>query len=138
MDSRLLEAQRGPKPTVAARSRLLSLSTVLLVFAMVATAIAGFAHVSTQQQMLIGIREQSREIQAVRRALTQADADVMYFVQGDHDRLASYFASIEVLSGHGGVVVSRLDLQSPAGSETLVPVTQIIDELKATWARAIE
>src|SRR5688572_1053428 len=87
----LLEAQRGPTSAVAGRSRLLSLSTVILVFAMVATAIAGFAHVTTQQQMLVNIREQTREIQAVRRALTQADADVMYFVQGDGSRLASYF-----------------------------------------------
>jgi diguanylate cyclase (GGDEF)-like protein len=138
MDTRLFKAQRGPLSHVAGRSRLLSLSTVLLVFAMVATAIAGFAHVTTQQQMLIGIREQTREIQAVRRALTQADADVMYFVQGDRSRLASYFGSIEVLSGHGGVVLSRLDLQAGSETETPVPVVEVIEELKSTWAKAIE
>ena len=139
MKSRLVEAQLEPTSTVARRSRLLSLSTVILVFAMMATAIAGFAHVTTQQQMIIGVREQTREIQSVRRALTQADADVMYYVQGDDGRLASYFASLDVLSGYGGVVLSRLDLQSSGDAQRApVPVTQLVAELKTTWARAVE
>ena len=51
---------------------------------MVATAIAGFAHVTSQQQIADRrCASRASEIQAVHQALTQADADVLYFVRGD-------------------------------------------------------
>ena len=112
------------------RSRLLSMVTILLVFAMVATAIAGFANVTTQQQKLTELREESREIQAVHQALTQADADVMYYVRGDRDRLDGYFRSIALLEA-SEPTFARL---TPASD---VPVAAAVSELTTAWTGAI-
>ena len=87
-----LTAAGRPQPAGAVSSRLLSLATIFLVFAVVATAIAGFAHVTTQQQSLIALREQSQELQTMHQALTEADADVLHYVGGDNGALATYFA----------------------------------------------
>jgi diguanylate cyclase (GGDEF)-like protein len=121
---------RLPPETKHVGSRLLSFATTLLVFAMVATAIAGFAHVTTQQQLLTTLREDSRDIQSVRQALTQADADVMYYVGGDRERLNGYFRSIALLSG-AGATLARLDPLPDSG------VPEAVDRLKSAWAEAI-
>lgn len=132
MLSKLLEGRGGPMPPVAARrTRYLPNLIIVLVFAMVATAIAGFAHVSTQQQSIIALREQSRDIQAVLRALTQADADVLYFVRGDTERLASYYASMGVIDSHGLAALAPLD-PIPAGRPN-----ELVSNLQSVWADAV-
>ena len=120
-------------PDAVARSRLLSLGIIVLVFAMVATAIAGFAHVTTQQQSLTALREQSRQIQAIQQALTQADADVLYFVRGDAGRLPTYFASLDVLRSEA----KRLDGLATAGGEA-GPVADIVERLRSAWSQAVQ
>lgn len=127
---KLFEAE-GSMSSADVRSRILSLGTIVLVFAMVATSIAGFAHITGQQQALIGLREESREIQAIQQALTQADADVLYFVRGDGARLPSYFANLEVLSGKQAALLDRLD-PLPSGT-----AAALVEQLKNVWADAI-
>jgi diguanylate cyclase (GGDEF)-like protein len=134
MDVGPLFARRWPAPTVAMRSRFLSLSTILLVFAIVATAIVGFAHVSLQQQSLILLREESQEIRAVHQALTQADTDVMYFALGESGRLESYFANVAML-GHAGATLGHLDtILSAQGQPSALA---LIATLKGVWAKSI-
>jgi diguanylate cyclase (GGDEF)-like protein len=119
------------------RSRLLSMGTVVLVFAIVVTAIAGFAHVTVQQQSLIGLREESREIQAIHQALTQADTDLLYFVRGgDTVRLANYYDSLSVLSDSRAQVLGQID---PLVTANGVPGTAAgqIDQLKDIWNEAV-
>jgi diguanylate cyclase (GGDEF)-like protein len=135
IDSGLLQAQQRALPKVATRSRLLSLSTILLVFAIVVTAIAGFAHVSLQQQSLIALREESQEMRAVHRALTQADADVLYFTRGDRARLESYVANIGVLNNRTSNVIARIERL--AVGEGAVRGSAVINELKNIWAQAM-
>ena len=69
-------------PTLTVRAQLLSLSIIILVFAMVANAIVGFAHVTLQQQSLIALRAMSEEMRAVHQSLSRADAEVQRFVLG--------------------------------------------------------
>src|SRR5688572_7643844 len=128
MELGLLRAQRRALPKVATRSRLLSLSTILLVFAIVVTAIAGFAHVSLQQQSLISLREESQEMRAVHRALTQADADVLYFALGDRARLESYVANIGVLNNAAPEVLAWIDRLAVGEGEARG--SAVINELK--------
>lgn len=118
-----LDAKLVPGPG-AARSRLLPLATVILVFAVVATAVAGFALVTTQQQLLIRLREDSRQLQTVQQALSRADADVLYFVRGDTGRLASYFDSLTVLDGRNGQAL--LDSADPR-----------VERLREAWGEAV-
>lgn len=136
MDAGPVNARRTTLPNAAALSRLLSLSIVILVFAMVAVSIAGFAHVTMQQQSLIALREQSRDIQAIHQALTKADADVLYFVQGDAARLPDYFSSIDVLRT-GADTLGQIDAARPDAASTPT-IPQLIEDIQATWSRAIE
>jgi diguanylate cyclase (GGDEF)-like protein len=131
MGPKLLEARQNSTPIVPLRARLLSPFIVTLVFAMVATAIAGFAHVTTQQQSLIALREQSRDVQAVRLALTQADADLLYFVRGDSERLAGFYQSIEILDRQAAAALAPLD-PIPQG-----PTNELVARLQSVWAEAI-
>lgn len=137
MDAGHKSARRTVLPHVAARSRLLSLGIVVLVFAMVAISIGGFAHVSLQQQSLIALREQSRDIQAIHQALTKADADVLYFVRGDAARLPDYFSSLDVLRA-GTATLTQIDI-APAENGAPAPgLPSLIAEAQSTWTRAIQ
>jgi diguanylate cyclase (GGDEF)-like protein len=126
-----------PQPAFPLRSRLLSLATVFLVFAVVATAIAGFAHVTMQQQSLIGLREQSQELRAVHQALTQADADVLHFAMGDSGALPDYYSKIDVLKGGRGAILDRVGTL-PDASGADVPAAEVIDALEADWSQALQ
>lgn len=138
MEAGAIDGDAAAEPKALVRSRLLSLATVSLVFAMVATSIAGFAHVTSQQQSLIALREASREIRAVHQALTQADADVLYFVLGDDTRLSSYLTDIAVLGSSPMAALEQLNpvLETPGAKPS--SATELIEELKTVWASAIQ
>jgi diguanylate cyclase (GGDEF)-like protein len=118
------------------RERVLSLGIITLVFAMVAISIAGFAHITMQQQSLVALREQSREVQAIHQALTKADADVLYVVRGDSSRLRDYFGSLDVLKSSGDTL-ARIDAAQPADPGA-PSVPELVDTLRAAWGRAVE
>ena len=52
------------------RSRVLSVATIALVFAVVATAIVGFVHVSTQQRVMTDLRAQGLQLRAMYQSQT--------------------------------------------------------------------
>lgn len=131
----MIDAYALPTPEIASRSRLLSLATTVLVFAIVATAIAGFAHVTTQQQSLVSLREDSKQIQAFQQALTQTDADVLYLARGDSSRLESYFTHVGVLAGQRGKALAQLSAQ--AGEARAETTAGHLDGLMDVWTKAI-
>lgn len=99
-------------PTLTVRARLLSLSIIILVFLMMANAIVGFAHVTTQQQSLIALRQQGEHVRAVHQALTQADAEVLRFVLSDgRADLGTFFRSTEVLKDRTGWTLTRTPVE---------------------------
>lgn len=53
------------------------------VFAVVATSIFGFTHVTAQQAALTSLREASQRLRDVRQALIEADADMLHVLGGD-------------------------------------------------------
>src|SRR6218665_263669 len=126
-------------PTLTVRARLLSLSIVILVFLMVANAVVGFAHVTTQQQSLIALRQQSEEVRAVHQALTQADAEVSRYVLADgRADLGGFYRAIEVLKARRGKTLDRLQPVVIAGSTITRAPQQIIDALESVWLEAID
>jgi diguanylate cyclase (GGDEF)-like protein len=135
MDWGLLHARESVQPDVEPRSRRLSLSTIIIVFCIVVAAIGGFAHVTLQQQALAALRGQSQQMDAIHRALTQADADVMYFLLGDRERLERYIANIGVLNNAPAAIMGRIGAR-PAG-EGGRPSSELINGLKNTWAQAM-
>ena len=121
-------------PTLTVRARLLSLGIIILVFAMVANAIVGFAHVTTQQQSLIGLRQAGETMRAAHQSLTRADAEVQRFVLGGgRDSLSGYFAALEMLKASRASTLDRLD---PATGGQ--PTAEVIDSLLALWTRAVD
>lgn len=135
MEPGLLHARKRVMPNVATRSRLMSLGTILLVFAVVATSIAGFAHVTMQQQSLIALREDSARMRDLHRALTQADADVMYFVLGDSARLDDYITSASILAEQRETLLDRLD-QVLVNSQEKTGAA-IVTGLRDVWSNAM-
>ena len=124
-------------PTLTVRARVLSLSIIILVFAMVANAIVGFTHVTLQQQSLLSLRATSEEMRAVHQSLSRADAEVQRFVMGEgKGDLGSYFAAIEALKSWRRATIDRLD-PVPVG-ETPRATAEIVDSLLGTWAQAID
>jgi len=124
-------------PTLTVRARLLSLSIIILVFAMVANAIVGFTHVTLQQQSLIALRATSEEMRAVHQSLSRADAEVQRFVlnagRGD---LGSYFNAIEALKGWRKTTLDQLDPVQVG--ESARSTADIIESLLGIWTKAID
>lgn len=126
-------------PTLTVRARLLSLSIIILVFTMVANAIVGFAHVTTQQQQLIAARQSSQEMRAVYQSLNQADAEVQRFVLGaGRGDLATYFSAIDTLKSWRASTLDRLSSVPPGDGQAGRSSAETIDTLQAVWTQAID
>ncbi len=124
-------------PTLTVRARLLSLSIIILVFAMVANAIMGFMHVTMQQQSLIALRQTSEEMRAVHQSLSRADAEVQRFVLGEgHGDLGSYFNAVEALKSWRKTTLNRLDPVQLG--ESARSTADIVNSLLAIWTQAID
>jgi diguanylate cyclase (GGDEF)-like protein len=124
-------------PTLTVRARLLSLSIIILVFAMVANAIVGFAHVTLQQQSLIALRAMSEEMRAVHQSLSRADAEVQRFVLGEgRGDLGSYFNAVEAVKSWRRATLDQLDPVQVG--ESARSTADIVDSLLALWTQAID
>lgn len=118
----LTEAQASPP-----RKRgLLPPAILIVVFAMVVTAVAGFAYVSSQQQALTAVRGQSEDLRVALQSLTQVDADLGHYVLGDKLALTSHFRQVDLLKLNRGTTLDKL---AP-------PLSSTIDQLLADWADA--
>ena len=118
-------------PPMPVRSRMLSVATILLVFAVIAASIYGFNHVSTQQEALTSLREQGRQLRDMRQALVQADADVLHLLAGETGPLPDYFARMQYLTGEATRVFSQLAPVTVEGIGTPQPAPALIAALNA-------
>jgi len=105
---------------------LLPPAIILLVFAMVVTAIGGFAFVSSQQQALSAVRAQSDALRSSVSMLQLVDADAAHVLNGERGALASYFRDLEILKG-----------QRSATLDALPEVPVALDKLLNDWNEAV-
>ena len=129
--------ERTLPPPPARRNRILSAATVVLVFALVATAIGGFVHVSTQQRAMADLRAQAQQLRTVYQALTEADAATLHYLSGEAAVLPSQLAQVDLLVRAGAPILRGL---GPVDTLTAinVPAASAVDELAGTWSRAID
>ncbi len=115
------------------QSQLLASAIIFLVFAMVAVAIAGFAYITAQQQMLIVLAEKSQQLRTAHQALSAADAHVAHFVLGDvGDGLGGYYQDVQRLNARRGTTLDLLGAM--AGRDgTPTAAKLLIEQLEADW-----
>ena len=112
---------------LASRERfLLPPAIILLVFAMVVVAVAGFAFVSAQQQSLGTQRLRNDALREAMRALEAADASAAHVLNGDRGAMAVYFRDVEVLTS-----------LRPKSLDTLPEVPPVLETLLKDWSEAV-
>jgi diguanylate cyclase (GGDEF)-like protein len=119
-------------PSGRQRSRLLSQATIVLVFMLVATAIVGFMHMSTQQRAITELRQQSQALRGVYLALTDAEADLLRYLSGDTAALAAHARRVAVLQGETARVLDSLRPIAIDGAEAR-PARELTTELIGLW-----
>ena len=131
---RLFDRVQSPPPQK--RSRLLSGATVALVFALVASAVVSFVHVSTQQGAMADVRAQGQQLRSIYLSLTEADADLLHFLGGEPDALQAHVAQVARLSGREAAILDALPaIDTVAGPDR--PARQVVDALTAAWSEAV-
>jgi diguanylate cyclase (GGDEF)-like protein len=123
-------------PPMPVRSRMLSVATILLVFAVIAASIYGFNHVSSQQEALTSLRQQGTELRDIRQALVQADADVQHVLTGDMGPLPDYFARMQYLGGATSLL-AQFSPVSVDGISAPQPAPTLLAALGDAWDRAL-
>jgi diguanylate cyclase (GGDEF)-like protein len=134
---RMKERSLPPLPAPRNRARILSAATVALVFALVATAIGGFVHVSTQQRAIADLRAQGQELRAMYQSLTEADADALHYMSGEASALSAHMAQVALLTGEEASIFGVLG-QVDTLSALNLPAKQVVADLVATWERAMD
>ncbi|RYE07359.1 MAG: GGDEF domain-containing protein [Hyphomicrobiales bacterium] len=104
---------------------LLPPAIILLVFAMVVTAVAGFAYVGGQQSMLSVQRQQSEAMREAVITLERTNASVAQVLTGNRGAMAHYFRNAETLRA-----------QRPATFDTLSGAPAALDQLAQDWGEA--
>lgn len=131
---RLIDRVQSPPPKRG--SRLLSGATVALVFALVATAVVSFVHVSTQQRALADLRAQNQQLRVLFQALTEADADAMHYLGGEAEALQAHLSEVAKLTGAGAGILGALGpVDTPAAPAR--PTGEAVADLVGTWREAI-
>jgi len=113
------------RPNRPRREALLPPAIILLVFAMVVTAVGGFAYVSSQQQALSQLRAQSEALRGAVTAMQMVDSDAAHVLNGDRGAIAGYFRDAEILKGLRGATLDQLTGVPPA-----------LDKLTQDWSDA--
>ncbi len=131
---KLMERTRQPERQ---RSRLLSLATVVLVFTLVATAIGGFVHVSTQQWAMADLRAQGQQLRAMYQALTEADADVLHYLNGERELQPSHFAQSDLLTGPEASILGALPPIPVGVAGATRSASGLVAELLETWNETV-
>jgi diguanylate cyclase (GGDEF)-like protein len=124
-------------PPMPVRSRMLSVATILLVFAVIAASIYGFNHVSIQQETLTSLREQGGQLRDMQQALVQADADVQHVLAGEAGPLPDYFARMRYLTSDAAAVFAELSPITVEGIGTPQPAPALIAALNTAWNEAL-
>ncbi len=124
-------------PPMPVRSRVLSVATILLVFAVIGASIYGFYHVSSQQQALTALRAQGGQLRDMRLALVQADADVQHVLAGEAGPLPDYYARMQYLSGEAGEMLAEMSPITVEGLAAPLPAPALVAALGAAWNEAL-
>ncbi|MBK8084683.1 MAG: diguanylate cyclase [Devosia sp.] len=127
---------RGHLQPMPLRSRMLSIATVLLVFAIVATSVFGFAHVTAQQEALTTLREESQRLRSLQQAVVEADGRVMHIIAGD-GAPGDYFDRLPVLVGGSAGALDQLGTIPVPGTAAPRPARQLLSGLTGTWTEAV-
>ncbi len=119
-------ASPAPPPHRARSETLLPPAIILLVFAMVVIAVAGFAYVSGQQQSLSAVRQQADGLRTALAALQTTDAAAGHALNGDRGAIADYFRDVETLKA-----------LRPGTLDQLADASGKLDSLERDWTQAI-
>ncbi|WP_233221975.1 GGDEF domain-containing protein [Allosphingosinicella deserti] len=110
---------------------------IALMLVMLVTQLAGFVYTSRQQQAVIELRNQTREMRIVQQALVDKKSAVEdYLLTDDLDHLQEFHLASRVLEAEDTDTLRRLDAfrvrrDTPSASQTL----QLLD---AAWIKGIE
>ncbi len=126
---------KGHLQPMPLRSRLLSIATVLLVFAIVATSVFGFAHVTGQQEALTQLREEGQRLRTLGRAVIEADARVLHIMAGEVAP-GDYFDRLPALTGEAAGALRQLGAIA-ATDRTPLAAPQLLADLAAGWSEAV-
>jgi len=99
---------------------------IVLVFAMIITAVAGFAYVSGQQQSVAQVRTQSDALRDAAAALQMVDADAGHVLNGERGAMANFFRDVETLRE-----------KRDGTLDTLPGVPALLDKLTQDWTDAV-
>jgi len=121
------ETRAATPPGTRARSEwLLPPTIILLVFAMVVTAVAGFAYVGGQQQSLTALRQQDDALRESLTALERVNASASRALNGERGAISGYFRDLEALKS-----------LRPETLDTLAGNSAALDKLQRDWGDAI-
>jgi diguanylate cyclase (GGDEF)-like protein len=132
-----------PAPNTRPRTEvLLPPAIILLVFAMVVIAIAGFAYVGGQQSALGALRLQSDAMRDAVVALERTDASAAHVLAGDRGAMAGFFRDAEALKALRGTTLDTIDGVTPTldrllqdlGEATTLSADGSIDRAQALLA----
>lgn len=128
----------APLPTVKAPGfrRYMPMAVVTLIVVMIVTQAAGFLYTSAQQEALIALRNDTREVRIVQQALVDKKAAAEdYLLTGDLSHLREYEGAAHILDQQRAAI-ARLDgarRDTPQGQ-----VAQALQRLDAIWTRSID
>ena len=120
------------------RSRMLSVATILLVFAVIVASLYGFNHVSIQQEALTSLRQQGAELRDIQQALVQADADVQHVLNGEAGPLPDYFARMQYLNSEATKLFAQLSPLTVESIDAPQPATTLFAALNTAWDEALQ
>jgi diguanylate cyclase (GGDEF)-like protein len=112
-------------PTGQRHDSLLPPAIILLVFAMVVIAVAGFAYIGGQQQALTAHRAADENLRSGLATLQTIDAAATHVLIGERGAMADYFRDLESLRALRG-----------RGLDTLPGVAPQLDRLLGDWGEA--
>ncbi|HEV2517632.1 MAG TPA: GGDEF domain-containing protein [Devosia sp.] len=131
------KSEQKPLP-VRVRSRILSLATVTLVVTLVVTAIAGFAHVSSQQRAMAELRAQADQLRTMYQSVADADANAMHFLGGETAALRAYQAEVERLTGADAAIFDAVGAIAAPSSVEPQRLREVVAGLLTNWNEAID
>ena len=127
---------KGHLQPMPLRSRLLSIATVLLVFAIVATSVFGFAHVTGQQEALTQLREEGQRLRTLSQAVVEADARVLHIIAGEVAP-SDYFDRLPALTGDAAGTLRQLGTIPAPDRMSPLAAPQLLTDLAASWTEAV-
>jgi len=117
-----------------------SIAVLLLIVVMILTQIAGFLYTRKQQQDLMAMRQETRELRILQQSLVDARSGMEdYLLTGEEGYLQSYFWAVDAINARRNSALRMLD-DITAPQEVVRgkrPTLVAIDQLESIWREAI-